>query len=139
MCFHQLMFMVAARDCILNMVDGKRAGGFGWPQEPSGYIGKGGRPQASAHAPYENYAAVVVIFEYRWIHLINSSKGREHVAILDKEILQNRKFQQLSSEASSVIIYLVKRRQQGYTDWLRMRKFRSKNETPSVSFRKPKN
>lgn len=117
-CWHQIVWLILCRDNILL---------YSWPSEPSGYIDQPGKPQPASHAPFEGSLALVCgLFSVRWVGLIKCSKGRENVLLLEKEMLQNRKFNQLSDEARSVVWYLIKDRRQDYTHWMNQNAWREK-------------
>jgi hypothetical protein len=112
-CFHQVMFLVLAREALQCME---------WPSEPSGYIDQPGKPQPASHATFEASSVVCVVFTKRITLVECSSVGREHLAKLDKELLQGRKFPQLSWEASQIVQYLIKTRKEAYRLWLKGRR-----------------
>ena len=120
-CFHQVMWLVSARESILPTP----GYGYGWPQEPSGYIDQPGKPSVKARAGFEGYSDVAVELEQRLAKITVSGIGKEHLAILDKELLQGRKFNQLSDNARDVIMYLIKQRNEAYKHWYFQRKYRS--------------
>jgi hypothetical protein len=122
-CPHQIMFMVSVRESILPQ---EGITGYGWPQEPSGYIDQPGKPQPKARASFEGYIEEAVILEQRLAHILVSEIGRLHLARLDNELLQGRKFNQLSDDSQNVVMYLTKQRVDGYAHWRRQRKMRSK-------------
>jgi hypothetical protein len=123
-CPHQVLFMVNVRESILPSPDPLGLHGYGWPAEPSGYIKQPGKPQPRAQAAFEGVAMVAVVFEARISHIMVSELGRLHLAMLDKEILQGRGFEQLSDDSRSVIMYLIKARVDGYAHWKRQGKMR---------------
>jgi hypothetical protein len=113
-CWSQVMFLVLAREQLACMA---------WPEETSGYVDQPGKPQPASHAPFEGSTAIVcVVFGKRLSMVEVSSIGREHLAKLDKELLQGRKFSQLGWEASQVVQYLIKTRREAYRLWLKGRK-----------------
>ena len=112
-CFHQVLFMVSARDCLATMR---------WPDELSGYIDQPSKPQPKNHANFEDTSMIAVPFGQRW-HMVEVCRvGREHAMILDKELLQNRGWDQLSWDARQVVYYLLKPRREIYALWLKGRK-----------------
>jgi len=60
-------------------------------------------------------------FLQRFARVEISRKGRQDIIKLDNQLREGRKYDQLSVEASRVIVYLQKRRLDGYAHFVRQR------------------
>lgn len=112
-CFHQILWLVSARDSMFSMA---------WPQEPSGYIDQPSKPQPKSHAAFEDVSIVAVPFVKRWLMVECCRVGKRHTRLLEEELRQNRGFNQLSWEAQQIVYYLLKPRKEIYRLWLKGRK-----------------
>ena len=113
-CWHQVMWLILARDSILPS---EGITGYGWPQEPSGYIKQPGKPQPRSSAPFEGYVDVAIVLEQRLRKVTISKTGRNNLDTLDSELKANLKYHQLSKAARSVVVYLTQQRNNAYVYW----------------------
>ncbi len=107
-CWHQVIFLIMARDCILDM---------SWPAEPSDYVDQG-KHRIRAAAPFEGSLAVVCgQFSRRWRHLILSDDARKDIGTLEHEVANGWELWRLCPVDRSIVYYLLKPRRMLYHDW----------------------
>ena len=111
-CPHQVIFLVLVREALKWMR---------WPAEPSGYIDQPSKPSPKSDGAFVDCCMIAAPFLQRFARVEISRKGRQDIIKLDNQLREGRKYDQLSVEASRVIVYLQKRRLDGYAHFVRQR------------------